>query len=751
MPLDQFLIAPLTEGLQNDVEPWLIPDKAFAELKNSYVWRGRLRKRVGSRYTRPQTTPTAGYEQFASRLRINLGDTDGSGDISGTVPGAVFEPGQMFSIGTDLFTVVVVGTPGVMITNGAATTLTYNTTSGAFDIQGSLLTTACFFYPAQPVMGITQFENAAINDEDTVAFDTQFAYRFVGLGWERLGVSPAGEWAGTDSQFFWAENYRGTDSFDTILFVTNNNPTDHIRYWDGTIWTTFQPQYSTNAGDTIEGCRLIVSFKDRLLLLNTYERVNLTGDTSNHQNRVRFCQNGSPLEPGPPGAWFQNPETIGKGSWVDADTREAIISAKILRDRLIVFFERSTWELVYTGNKATPFVFQRINSELGVESTFSTVLFDKVLLGVGNVGIHACNGANVERIDEKIPQEVFKFHNGSQGVDRVHGIRHYELELVFWALPDADTDPVYPTKILVYNYKNRTWAINDDTVTAFGYLQNTDDLTWGAATMTWGEMLTRWRSGELQSEFPNVVGGNQEGYIFVLDDDEPTNAGALQITQLAHAAGIVTVTAINHNLQSGSFVNIQNVQGNDGTGPPPNPVDMNVEGIYEILGTPKPTTDTFAISVDNFNGIYSSGGTISRVSRVDIRTKEYNFYQKSGENVIIPKVSFYVKNTDTRVGNNFGQITVDFIPSSSDRSLTEDGVLSGALLGTNVLETTPYEDFPMENTQTRFWHVLYPQAEGETIQMRLYFTNEQMANEAISLKNFELNAMSIYARKLHRY
>jgi len=34
MPLDQFLVAPLTDGLQTDVEPWLLPEQAYARLKN---------------------------------------------------------------------------------------------------------------------------------------------------------------------------------------------------------------------------------------------------------------------------------------------------------------------------------------------------------------------------------------------------------------------------------------------------------------------------------------------------------------------------------------------------------------------------------------------------------------------------------------------------------------------------------------------------------------------------------------------
>ena len=98
---------------------------------------------------------------------------------------------------------------------------------------------------------------------------------------------------------------------------------------------------------------------------------------------------------------------------------------------------------MYTGNQVLPFIWQKINTELGAESTFSVVPFDKVILGVGNVGIHACNGANVERIDDKIPDEVFRIHNENEGVQRVYGIRDYDVEMVYWTFPSQEENSTF--------------------------------------------------------------------------------------------------------------------------------------------------------------------------------------------------------------------------------------------------------------------------------------------------------------------
>src|SRR5690606_1512380 len=140
-------------------------------------------------------------------------------------------------------------------------------------------------------------------------------------------------------------------------------------------------------------------------------------------------------------AW--NPNATD-ANFVDATTTESIVTVEFVKVRLIVYFERSTWEVVYTSNYLYPFLWQKINTQLGVESTFAIVPFDTVAIGVGNVGIHACTGANVDRIDEKIPDAVYAIHNTESGVERVYGIRDYYVEMVYWTFPAPDASSAFP-------------------------------------------------------------------------------------------------------------------------------------------------------------------------------------------------------------------------------------------------------------------------------------------------------------------
>lgn len=723
--MDKFFIGPVNVGLQKDLQPWMIPDEAYAKLNNAYVWRGRVRKRFGSTYMV--------NNQLDSRLRIALtggaavGITNGAGAATGTVPGAIFGIGQMFSIGTQLYTVNVTGTPAAMITTGAGSG-TYNTTSGAYVFAGAPATTQIYFYPASPVMGITQYEIGAVNDHPSYAFDTQFAYIFAGGAWSRAGTAV---WTGNDADFFWSTTWEGITPDIKIMFVTNFN--DPIRWWDGTTWTNFTPQYLAAANTNIVlTARLVIPFKDRLLLFNTVEQI--TGPTiMSFPNRVRFSQNGSPLQGTGPyykEAWLEQTQTGSQGAgFADASTEEAIISAEFIKDRLIVYFERSTWELAYTGNEVEPFVWQKINTELGSESEFSTVPFDKVILTIGNSGVHACSGANVERVDNKIPNDVFQIRNANEGVTRVAGIRDYYTEMVYWTLPaiDRPSRAPFPNRVLVYNYKNSSWGYNDDCITTFGYFEQQGDMTWANTDTTWQDFEGSWSSGITQSDFRQIIAGNQQGFVYRIIPDFNTNEHVMQITDIQTSGIGVNITLMNHTLVVGEYIHIQGCLGS---------TTLN----NQIVQVSALVSDN-VVFVNNITlvGVYTGAGTTSRVSNIQILTKQWNFYNENDTNVSIPKVDFNVTRTTG------GAITVDYYPSSTELSMISEAFDTNALLGTSVLETSAYALIPLESMQDRLWHPVYFQTQGQTIQLFLYFTDAQMTDQTVVFSAFELNGLVVYA------
>lgn len=759
MAFDRFFIGPLQTGLQKNLRPFLIADDAFELLQNAYVFRGRVRKRfgeqlMGSGYSSAVTEP------LFSRLRVQVGTIDAP--VS-PVPGAIFKVGQMFSAGDQIFTVYQTGAPAAMLATGPGTG-TFNTNNGDFALAGTGLAagTPIYFYPAEPVMGLCNYQNGPINNQPSYGFDRQFAYLFTNGAWQRSGTVLL---TGTDLNFVETCNYRGIIPGNSpSLFITNFK--DPIWYTqDGATWVQavganafyFLPNGgAVQTGAFVTTCRLIISFKNRLLLFNTIENDG-SGTLTAYTNRVRYSFNGSPFARN---AWYEQNQRDSSGGvvdknniaagagFIDATTEEQIISAEFIKDRLVVYFERSTWELAYTGNYVIPFVWQKINTELGSEAQFSTVPFDAVILTMGTTGVHACSGTGVERIDTKIPDQVFQIQNKNLGVQRVYGIRDYFTELVYWTFPSTESgSDIYPTQILVYNYRNDSWAIFNDCITAFGYFEQqnqNNSITWASTTLTWETANMVWSSGSLDANFRQVIAGNQQGYVFICNPDLSRNARAMQITNMVQSGSDVIVTCIDHTLTAvnefdpsmGDYVILENFQGC---------TFNSVDNIFAVSMLDPFDPDRFLIENVTMTGVYTGGGTVSRVSNINIESKQWNPYLQEGRNLFLGRIDFGVQKT------TFGEITVDYYPSASTLSMLNAGgpLGTGANLGTGVLETRAYNPvfYPLEQVQDRLWHPVYFQSTGECIQIAIYMTPEQIKTANIAFSDFQLDGLVLFCNR----
>ena len=864
MPIDKFIIGYTDDksGFQNNVLPWLLPDNAFEVMKNAYTWRGRVRKRIGSVLMKGDPN--------GSRLRIPFIPI-ALGVITLPLNVAVGMKIEESILNGATLTVTDITPPYPIALSLISTNVAVTATVTAVN-QITIVTAsgapAVYLYPALPVTGIGQYENALTNDETTVAFDTKFAYYYSGADWQRLNnVTPGNDiWTGTDINLFWIANYRGVTASENYLWVTNFVPADGIRYRTAIVGEWRKPTlfYSkgTVIGITVAGnfvgplgsppvlgsivivgstafvvissaagfqamgviplttsaavggatcdfnaaniniaaavnttsvyysdqlliktARIVLQFKNRLILLNTVE--NVSGVDTSFRNRCRYSAVGNPLF-GTVGTVYTSVSFMedlpGFGNAIDAATQEAIVSAEFLKDRLIVYFERSTWELVYTGNQIYPFTFQKINTELGCESTFSTVPFDKTVLGFGNVGIHSCTGANVVRIDEKIPDFVFNLHNLQSGVDRVVGIRNYQPEVAIWTYPGEGrtADFPYPNNMLVYNYVNSSWAVFDDSYTFFGFYQSsptdpTPGGTWDASYTQWSQTLDVWGGsiGTTNSiKTLKVIGGNQQGWLNILTNDSSINAPSLQITGISNSAAASTVNnavdssvvfiySVDHNLASGDFIAVDSLQGitislTTSDDPPLTYVLLRVVGqVLTVVDRNKIkvvfkkfNTITKQYEAIILNGTYKGKGQITRISLIQIDSKDFNLYLGKDYNAYVSSINFMVDRTiNGYIKVNYNLNTASSVPLPQDTS---------ALLGNSQLTTFPYALALFEQKQAQLWHNIYLSADGQFIQIQLVNDTQQpfvfdidpvssVTNYSVE-QDFQLHSMIIYAQ-----
>lgn len=691
--LEQILITGSGSGLRQNQKPFLIPEDAFSVLDNAYVWRDQVKKREGL--------------DLLGRLQRKfvdqpLGNTDGAGNFSGDLK-AIFSLEANSDIAVGSITVIIgaqvfTETTDGNLSNGGAGTGTINYLTGAItintdpDLAATAITISFGYYPSLPSMGEWQREIANINNEQTVFFDTKYAYiNASGLENGFQEFIPGTTWDGDDSDFFLATNYRGSAEYDRLFFVTNFNNTvgSPMRYTDSAAaaWTTFAPGIrgaSSTTADTIFmfQARILIPYYGRLLAFNTYEGTTV-GSSQNYFNRCRFSQIGSPIQStvvGPPfvgGAWRD--DVFGKGGFIDAPVNEEIVSAIFYKNTLIVGFERSTWQLRYVGEYGLPFIWERISSDFGCESTFSPVLFDEGVLQVGDRAIVTSSANNVQRIDLQIPDLIFQFRNDEFGKSRVWGARNFQKELVYWSWVNTNLESVstwkYPNQTLIFNYRNNTYAIFRDNVTSFGIYQPPNGVTWDRLDVLWVREDVFWDNEEANPETEKIVSGNQQGFIHYYASssiDEPS----LRITAMVTGTKTVEITSPDHNLANDEWIQIKNSQFSSGD------PGFN-DRVYQIGIIDK---DSFSIYFwDNGDqpvtldpSAYIGGGTIVLLPVMDIQTKDFNPYQAKGSQLKLSYVDFLVDAFPQ------GLISVNVITNASNNNL------GNVIVGNNKVESGLY-------------------------------------------------------------
>jgi hypothetical protein len=655
-------------GLTTDRKPLMLANEAFSNLQNAYVFRERTKKRDGSvligRLRRILETVSGGSTSLvigsnSYNIFTHLG-------IIGQ-PNASLEPGNITPI------VIIFAAPisqtltdstgtGIMVVTGVGpiTSATINYATGIVTIISSAAvgpatsTISGAYYPTLPVMGICKRDVATVGIDSTVFFDTVYAYQFVN-GFQELASTTPTTWSGTNTDFFWSANYQGATPDLRYFFVTNNNitsgaatPYDPPRYYNNTTWTDLKPLVTATI--TLYEALILIPYYGRLLALNVWEGPTAGGPAgaTNFFSRCVFSQIGDPTDQ--TNGWCR--DIFGRGGFIDAPTNESIVSAAFYRNTLIVFFEYSTWQLRYIGEYGLPFIFERISSDFGAVSTYSPIIFDQGVMAVSDRGVIQAGANGVSRLDDAIPETVFSFEIQNSAPNFVHGIRDFEKEVVYWNYVDTSSNQIfqdYPTTVLLFNYKNNTWAQFRDTITCFGTSQFQFGITWDSLTTFWDSTVS-WDNVDDQQYVDYVTAGNQQGFITIYENPD---AETPQPSFLLYPLNL-TITAVNfgvspniftipsHNLANGELIYISGMLWN-GIDPGLNnqiylvtALSLNTVSLSEWNQT---TLAYEAISLTS-TAIYIGGGLLALLPKMNIVGKDFNPYQGQGKQFKLSFIDF---------------------------------------------------------------------------------------------------------------
>ncbi len=726
-------------GLVLDKKPWLLHDKAFQTLENAYVYRERVVERNGvkklGRLRRILTTASIGnYSTINGTNTLNI--FTGLG-VAATEPNAQIESGATTNISIAFGAPIsqtlsnTSGTSTLTITGaGPITAASINYATGVLTITGNAATgpaAATFtgaYYPGLPVMGERTREIIGTNAEQTIFFDTKYAYIY-SSGFQEWITGTT--WNATDADFIWTTNYRGANPQDKLFFATNNinDASNPIRYTDGATWTIFAP--AIDGTNFLFQALLLIPYYGRLIALNTTEGAT-RGTSVNIFNRARYSQIGSPVASD---AWRS--DQFGKGGFVDAPTNEAIIGVDFFQNTLIVQFERSKWQLRYVGEYGLPFIWERVSSDFGCDGSYSTVLFDEGVLAVGDRAITFDTSVKAKRIDEQIPDIVFTMRNAQSGTQRVYAARDFKNELVYWCYSDSNLQRKFPNKVLVYNYRNSSYAVFRDNITCFGTFQPTTAITWDSTDILWDNMDVYWDDAITQSLFPFIISGNAQGYVHYYNYLNSMDEPSLSISAVANGSSTVQLTVPNHNLETGEIIYLTGLTYSN------SPSNTLNDTIYQVLYIDDNTIGLLLWNGNNYAyvtdtvGTYIGFGEVTILPKMKIQTKDFNPYVSQGNQLKLIYIDFLVDTTPSSA------ISVELYINTSPAGK------ANILIGNQEMETyaaSPFY-FPVSNIS---WHRFIASATGQFVNVLITYDDTLMNTLATHQQSFTLNGMILYTR-----
>lgn len=496
-------------------------------------------------------------------------------------------------------------------------------------------------------------------------------------------------------------------------------------------WVNFAPPLSNAVvPQYLIGADNLIPFRNRLIFFGVTIATSANPTGIYYPNRIVYSQNGTPYYNSvvPPNqvfdtrAWYQN--VAGFGGFLAAPIPQRLVTVTENEDVLLCGFTSKQLKLISTGDDSLPFIFQTINSELGAQCTFSGVSLDIGALTIGQYGIAMTTQVSAQRIDLAIPDQIFDISALNNGIQRVTALRDYRNEFIYFTYcPQNRPVNLFPSKTLLYNYRDNNWALFDENYTHYGTFRRTNNITWATLNQryrTWSVWNDPWNFGNTAAVYPSIIGGNQQGFILIKDDGtyEDNSQYIVSINTSTFA-----VNSPNHCLNSGDFIEISGVIG----------ITNINEQIFKIAVI---DANNFTLLLDSEQlltppaGTYLGGGVYRRMTNIFVQSKMFPIFWEQARKTRIGTQYFLIENAaNNSEGEAPSQITFNLYTNQNDdfpNNLPDFDYLPYS----NVLLTGPEK--PSQSNQNQIWHRSSNSFNGDTVQLGFSLSEDQMRENSIN-------------------
>lgn len=505
------------------------------------------------------------------------------------------------------------------------------------------------------------------------------------------------------------------------------------------------------------GARMAVPFKDRLIFFGAIVQKS-SGNPIYLPDTIIYSQNGTPYYtasfpgvPSPttiytpqlvptnqtaqPSAWWEN--VTGYGGFLSAGYSRPITTVSINEDALIVGFSDRQTRLLYTGNDIVPFNFFVINSELGSDSTFSTITLDRGVMSMGGRGFVLTSQIQSQRIDLEIPDEIFRIDLKNKGSFRACAARDFQNEWVYFTYTYANATNVFPNTTFLYNYRDNSWAQFYESYTTYGLVRPLTGYIWTTLPyQSWNEWSNPWLDDSTNEQNPLVCAGNAQGFV-VFKGESTGESPSAYIESISGN----TITSTNNCFATNDFILITGVLGTIG---------QQINGkIFQIESV---TNNTFTLIGNAISGTYLGNGLISRLYKPFIQSKQFPVAWEMARKTRLGPQQYLLSYTDE------AQITLLIYLSQSSSTAWNDSTIvpdpttiNSALVYSTTLYTCPEStnlgltpaninlQMLTATQQEQIWHRMNTSLIGDTVQIGFTISDEQMGMYIPSLTSFAIS------------
>lgn len=682
--LQPFLISEFQTGLSTFLQPWMRPRDAFEPLTDAYTYRGVVTKRNGSVPFGNQLAdhkPVMGIMNWIDESTGNI-----TLIVASTKALYKYDPGSnTFTaltavVSSAFFMGTVTGTmilptffPNVV---PASVSITDGTNTLTFNAAGMQNSAPAGIFGAGSTFNYTTGVATIVFTGSTMGVTLKITETLV-----TPTPSTGGYFTGNNTNFFNWTNWQASVGAPSYLYVTNN--IDPVTLFDGTNLSRPVFYIDSSGSQYIKTTLDVNVYQNRLLMIRPTIFTVMGGTSAPANQQIAFSALFNPFD--------FIADIAGHGGQVTAPTGDIIQSEEFLRNTMIVFFTTSVWNFRFTGSFSDPFRFDKLTVAKSTSSPYASVAYDERCTSIGNLGLIACDGVNVQRYDTSIIDyyetqisEQYFSQNFSQRYDNLN-------QTWMFYVSNGTLNPVVGTgapgsdQALIYNFAEQSWATYTFPfpMTCMGKYFSQKGTTWADLPVPWETQDSPWKSYTSQKLAPILLGGDVNGNVYWMDNEDAVSDDEVDIVGEVLATGDGTTTTFSGTvadppLLTGTFTatdGVETFRDIRGNGFLTGSLGGNGSIIYSGVGAGNYLLvfKTAPANLASITANYIHGYTI----KPDLATTRWNPLMQAGKKLQFPYIDIYYSVASTDPLDPI-QLTLKFYVSNREsvslqRTLTLDG------------------------------------------------------------------------------